>query len=380
MHTRRLAPLLLGLLALVGACEEATPEQAQAPLPPASVLVAPVVTQDLQPSVEFTGRVEAIDEVELRARVPGFLEQRLFTEGGMVEKGQKLFVIEQQTYQAAVTEAEAAVAKAQAELTNAELQLQRAVELAKNKNIPQAEVDTRRALRDTAKAQLLAAQAQLEDAQINLSYTEIFAPIGGRIGKSAYSVGNLVEPASGPLATIVSQDPIRVSFPVSMREILDVQRERAAQGRPGDRFEIDLRLADGTTYPHAGQVDFASNRVDTSTDTVLVRAVMPNPDGLLIDGALVQVVVETKQPEKELVVPQSALLIDQAGRYVLTVNAESKVEQRRVTVGAAVGTMQVVESGLAAGDRVIVEGALKVRPGQTVQASEAPAVAAGSAS
>lgn len=374
MGIRRLAPLGLALVALLGACDQGAKEQGQAaPLPPASVIVARVASEELRPSVEFTGRVEAVDQVELRARVPGFLEQRLFTEGGMVEKGQLLFVIEKQTYEAAVTQGEAAVAKAQAELENAELQLQRSVELAKNKNIPQAEVDTRKAMRDTAKAESLAAEAQLKEAQINLSYTEIYAPISGRIGKSAYSVGGLVGPDSGPLAKIVSQDPIRVSFPVSMRALLDVQRERAAQGGQGTAFEVRLRLADGADYPQKGKIDFASNVVDTGTDTVLVRALFPNPDNLLVDGALVHVVVDTAAPEQVLVVPQSALLVDQAGRYVLAVDPEGKVEQRRVTVGAMVGTMQVVESGLSAGDLVIVEGALKVRPGQAVQASEAPA-------
>lgn len=375
MRLRRISALLVvgGLLA---ACDEPAQPQAGAPAPPpVSVIVARAQSTELRPSAGFTGRIEAIDEVELRARVPGFLEQRLFAEGALVEDGQKLFVIEQQSYRAAVTQAEAAVAKAQAELDNAELQLERAFELAKNKNIPQAQVDDRRALRDSAKAALLSAQAGLEQAQINLSYTEIAAPVGGRIGKSAYSVGSLVEPASGPLATIVSQDPIRVSFPVSMSLMLDVQRHRAENGAPEAPFEIRLRLADGAEYAETGTIDFASNQVDTGTDTVTVRALLPNPDGLLIDGSLVQVEVATGTPEMALIVPQSALLIDQSGRYVLTVDGENKVERRAVTVGDAVGTMQAISSGLGEGDLVIVEGALKVRPGQTVQASEMAAAA-----
>jgi membrane fusion protein (multidrug efflux system) len=373
--------LALALLIGLGACGEAATQQTQpTPPPPPSVVVARVAAQELRPSIEFTGRIEAIDTVELRARVPGFLEQRLFTEGGKVEKDHLLFVIEKDIYVAAVTEAEAAVARTRAGLENAELQLGRAEELVKNKNIPEAEVDTRRALRDAAKAEVLAAEAQLEEAKINLGYTEIRAPIGGRIGKSNYSVGNLVDPASGTLATIVSQDPIRVSYPVSVRTLLDVQRERAETGGSGAGFEVRLRLADGSEYGHKGKIDFASPQVDPGTDTVQVRAVLPNPDGLLVDGALVQVLVDTAAPETVMVVPQSALLVDQTGRYVLAVNAESKVEQRRVTVGASVGTMQVIESGLAEGDLVIVEGALKVRPGQTVQASEAPAAPAGNAS
>jgi membrane fusion protein (multidrug efflux system) len=287
-------------------------------------------------------------------------------------------VIEKQVYEAAVTVAEAEIAKAQAELENAELQLRRALELVKNKNIPQAQVDERQALRDMANAALLAAQAQHTEAQINLSYTEISAPIAGRIGKSAFSVGNLVEPESGPLATIVSEDPIRVSFPVSMRTLLDVQRGRAEKGGDRSGFEVRLQLADGTEYPEKGKIDFSSNQADVGTDTVLVRAVVPNPDGLLVDGALVQVLVDMAEPEKVLVIPQSALLVDQTGRYVLAVDAENKVEKRPVTVGDAVGTQQVIESGLAEGDLVIVEGALKVRPGQPVQASEAPAPAGGS--
>jgi membrane fusion protein (multidrug efflux system) len=375
MDMRRSA-LALALLGALGACDEAATQQAQpTPPPPAAVIVARVASQELRPSVEFTGRVEAIDTVELRARVPGFLEQRLFTEGGKVEKDHLLFVIEKDMYEAEVAGAEAAVARGEAALENAELQLARAEELLKNKNIPQAEADTRRALRDSAKAEVLAAQAQLDEARINLGYTEIAAPISGRIGKSNYSVGNLVDPASGPLATIVSEDPIRVTFPVSVRALLDVQRERAETGGSAADFEVRLRLADGSEYGHKGKIDFASPQVDPGTDTVQVRAVVPNPDGMLIDGSLVQVIVDTAAAERVLVVPQAALLVDQAGRYVLAVDAESKVEQRRVTVGAGIGTMSVIESGLAEGDLVIVEGALKVRPGQTVQASEAPAAA-----
>ena len=363
-------------LLLLAACDGGGEQKAVAPPPPPpAVQVATVGSQEVTPSVTFTGRVVAIDKVDLRARVEGFLEARHFTEGQQVKTGDLLFSIEQGQYQAAVSQAEATLARAQAALGNAELQLGRANELVKNKNIPQATRDDRQAERDAAAAEVAADQAALDTAKLNLSYTEITAPISGRIGISAYSQGNLVNPASGTLATVVSQDPIYVTFPVSQRELLEVREQAEKQGGPA-KFKVKLRLPDGKIYDQTGTINFVDVQVDQSTDTVTVRATFPNPQGLLVEGALVGVIVEQAQPEQRLVIPQVAVLVDQAGAYVLLVDAQSKVEQRRIVLGDAVGASTTVISGLKAGEKVIVEGLQKVRPGQAVAATEMPPVTA----
>jgi membrane fusion protein, multidrug efflux system len=205
---------------------------------------------------------------------------------------------------------------------------------------------------------------------LDLSYTEIKAPLAGRVGRAKYSVGDLVGPESGPLAAIVAQDPVYVTFPVTQRQLLEIRRRAAAESTDQRDVVIRLRLADGSAYPQTGRLDFVDVRVDPGTDTVQVRAGMPNPDRLLIDGQLVTAVVETAKPEQALVIPQQALQADQAGMFVLVVDAEDKVQVRRVTIGAKLEAEVVVATGLAVGDRVIVEGAQKVRPQQVVQAAE----------
>jgi membrane fusion protein, multidrug efflux system len=288
-----------------------------------------------------------------------------------VREGELLFTIEKGRYEAAVAQAEANVARAEASLKNAELQLARANELVKNKNIPTATRDDRQAERDAAVAELAAQKAALQTAQLNLGYTDITAPIAGRIGQTAYTQGNLVNPASGTLATIVSEDPIYVTFPVSSRELLAVREGAAEEGSDPKRFAIRLRLPNGELYEQAGTVNFVDVRTDPSTDTVEVRAQFPNPRGLLVPGALVGVIAERAEPERALVVPQAAVLNDQGGSYVLLVDGQSKVEQRRVELGPVAGSDIAVRSGLKEGEKVITEGLQKVRPGQVVQAAVA---------
>lgn len=363
--------LALALAGCDGEPDEAATAQPAQQAPPPAVTVATVTRQAVTPAVTFNGRVEAVDKVDLRARVEGFLQQRHFTEGQKVQEGDLLFTIEKGQYQAAVAQAEANVARAQAALKNAQLQLDRANELVQNRNIPRATRDDREAERDSARAELAAAQAALQSAQLNLSYTEIRAPISGRIGASAYSQGNLVNPSSGVLATIVSQDPIYVTFPVSSRQLLEVREQAAQEGEDARRYQVKVRLPDGSIYDQTGTVDFVDVQADPSTDTVTVRAEFANPGGLLVEGALVGVLVETVEPEQVLVIPQAAMLTDQAGPYVLLVNGESKIEQRRIQLGQQTGTAFVVQSGLEEGDRVVVQGVQQVRPGQTVQATAA---------
>ena len=360
---------LLGgiLLAGCGQDEAASPQAAP---PPPAVAVASVAAADVRPKVEFVGRVEAINKVDLRARITGFLEQRPFQEGQEVKTGDLLFVIEQPPYQATVNQRQAELASARANRANTAAQLARGEELVRNDNIPKSEVDIRRAEDEMAAAQILGAEAALEQAQINYGYTEIYAPIDGKIGRANYTVGNLVGPDSDVLATIVSQDPMYVTFPVSATIILERQREAGGKLPDPSRFVVHIRLPDGSDYQHPGKIDFLSNQVAQGTDTLTARAVFPNPERLLVDGQFVTVTVETGEPVTALVVPQGAVQVDQAGSYVLLVSADQKVEQRRVTLGAHQGTDVVVQSGLQQGESIIVSGVQKVRPGMQVAATE----------
>ena len=345
---------------------------AQGAPPPPAVSVTPVTTRQVTETIDYIGRLTAVDKVDIVARVPGFLEERKFKEGQYVKKGDLLFRIEQATYKAAVEQARANVAKAKATEVNAKLQFERGKELVRNQNIPQATVDQREADEQAAQASIMEAQAELDQAEINLGYTEIRSPINGCIGLAIVTEGNLVQPSSGKLATIVSQDPIYVTFQVSQRNLLDYYRRRAEDPGKNTQVNIRIKLPNGTIYPHAGLSDFLDVQVDPTTDTVTVRATVPNPDGLLIPGGVVGVSVERGAPKSALTIPQAAVLLDQAGRYVLVVDAAKKVEQRRVTTGVEQGRNVVVSDGLKEGELVIVEGIQKVRPGQVVTTNVVP--------
>jgi membrane fusion protein (multidrug efflux system) len=345
----------------------------QSPAAAPAVTVVPVEERDITPSTSFTGRIEAKDKVDLRARVDGFLEQRLFTEGQDVRAGDLLFVIEKAPYQAEIENVEAAIARAQSTLDLAEIERRRQAELVKKQATAQARLDEATGRAGEARADLQRQQANLTTAELNLSYTDIKAPISGRIGRSNYSVGNFVGPQSGTLATIVSQDPMYVTFPVTQRQLLAVRKASEAGGRNPADMAVKIRLADGSLYSEVGRLNFVDVQVNQGTDTVQVRATVPNTQGLLVDGQLVTVMVETAKPQAALVIPQQAVQIDQAGRYVLKVDAENKVQVQRITVGGEEQGYYVVTNGLARGERVITEGLQKVRPGMVVDAAEAPA-------
>ena len=363
---RRTLGVLFGLLMSGAAFAQTPPEHESAP----SVIVAPVRQEEIADTSDYVGRVTAIDKVEIVARVPGFIEQRLFTEGQLVKKGDLLFRIEQATYKAAVALQEANLAKAKAVELNAMQQLARGKALLPKDFVPKAQVDTQIAAQQGAAADVLEAEAALDQAKINLGYTEIRSPIAGRIGRVAFTVGNLVGPNTGSLVTIVSFDPIYVVFQASGRDVLDFKRRLLAGGAESGRVSVHVRLPDGKLYPQPGEADFLDIQADPGTDSIAVRAIFPNKDALLVPGGVVSVSIQKGAPRAALVIPESAVQLDQAGTYVLVVDSANKVALRRFRIASERGGSIVVADGLRAGERIIVEGVQKVRPGIVVAPTE----------
>lgn len=361
-------PLLTVFAALLAltACKESAPPQQQSAAPPA-VLVARVERQPIAQAAEFIGRVEAIDKVEVRARVTGFLHARHFNEGDSVKAGDLLFTIEQPPFAAEVALRQAQVERAQAELRNASLQVERGRELVRTNNIPQSELDSRIAAEGKAQGDLSAAQAQLRQAQIQYGYTEIRAAFDGRAGRSPLSPGNVVGPDSGVLVTVVRDDPIRVNFPVTQRELLRVRRAGAnGEANAAERIQVLVRLPDGTMLDTAGRLDFVDVAANRSTDSVMVTATVPNPQRLLTDGQAVTVVLREAEPQQAIIIPQAAVQIDQQGPFALVVGADNKVEVKRLRIARGPAGQNIVTEGLEVGQLIIVEGSQRARPGQPV--------------
>ena len=375
LSRNRSAVFALAVLTLFARPGLAQNEQAPAQPPPPAVGVVEAAEKDVTPSAEFIGRVEAVERVDLRARVTGFLDNQEFEDGQDVEKGKILFIIEQAPFDARVQEAKANLEAAKAQQENAKFQLDRAEELVKRGNIPEATVDERRADYLVAKASVLQTEAALQNAIITYDYTQISTPIDGRIGRANVKVGNLVSPESGVLATVVRTDPMYVTFNVSERQYLSFRRSAAAQpGSEGDQLaavRLRLRLSDGEMFEHDGTLDFADVQVDQTTDTVALRGTFPNAENLLIDGQFIIVVAQSRTPRSALVVPRSTVGVDQRGAFVMVVGDDNKVEQRVITMGPEYGQDVVVENGLKAGEKIIAEGLTKVRPGMVVAPSAA---------
>jgi len=320
-------------------------------------------------SQDFVGRVEAVQRVEVRARITGFLEKVTFKEGDLIKEGAPLYSIEKGLFEAAVGQAEGALEKDKASKTLTELQLQRAEELLGKGSGTQVARDQAFAADETAKGSLLIDQANLLTAKINLGYTEITSPIAGKVGKTNITKGNVVSPQTGPLTVIVSQDPMYVTFPVSQREFLRAQQ--AGKNIDVTGIKASLLFSDGKPYKYSGKINFVDVTVDRSTDTVLARASFPNPDFALIDGQLVRVGLEGGAPEEKVVIPQAALISDQEGVYVF-VASDGKAAVRRIKPGAVVGSGIVVEQGLTGGELVIVEGFQGLRPDIAVRPTPLP--------
>jgi membrane fusion protein, multidrug efflux system len=343
---------------------------------PPAVGVVEATKRPITETNEFLGRIEAVNRVNVVARVTAFLENRLFNEGAEINKGDELYRLERGPFEADLASKQALVAQLQATLVNAKLTTERARTLLGGPAGQQSTYDAALANQRSLEAQVQSAQAQVQASQINLDYTDIRSPIDGKIGRTAVTEGNVVSPGSGVLTTIVSQDPMYVIFPVSVRQRLEL-RDRYVPRGGINAVVIKLRLPDGRLYDQTGKVDFINNTIAQSTDTVTVRGVIANPTlhdpsttsgpvRELTDGEFVTVLLEGVQPVQVLAIPRSAVLSDQQGDYVFIVGADNKAEQRRIQLGQSTSTIAGVISGLALGDKVIVEGLQRVRPGQPV--------------
>ena len=355
-----ISAMVVGLgLAACDQVEDATTATA----PPPGVGVAPAVRKPVTPQLQFVGRVEAIDSVDLEARVTGFLAGRNFEEGATVEAGDLLFRIEPGPYEAAVAARRADLARTEATLLNAMQQRQRMEPLVARDAQPQARLDELIAAEGEARAARDAAVAALQRAEIDLGYTDIRAPFYGRIGRAAFAEGAVVGPGSGPLARLVRLHPIFVTIPITDRQMLAIRRMDAA----GEQYAPYLRLADGSMLDEPGRFAFFDPQVDATTDTVRVRAEFDNTSELLLPGQFVTVHIRATEPEMRLVIPQTAVQQDQAGQMVLTLDENNVVQVTRVTMGERVDMDWVVLGGLEEGQTVIVEGLQRARPGTTVQ-------------
>jgi membrane fusion protein (multidrug efflux system) len=363
------------LLLIVTALPAAADAQTASAGPPA-VGVVRAERQQITESEEFIGRVQAVGRVALVARVSAFLEKRLFLEGAEVKKGDLLYLLEQPPFQAQVDADQAEVDQLVAQHRNAELTLQRAQYLLKTPAGQQSNVDSALASERSLAAQIEGAKAQLRQAEINLGYTEIRAPIDGKISATEVTEGNFVSPTTGTLANLVSQDPMYVIYPVSVRASIDL-RNRYDRIGGFNAVVLKLRLPDGRIYGQTGKLDYVSPTVATDTDTILVRAVIPNPlfknvpptapaPRELFDGEFVTVMIEGVAPITVLAIPRAAVLSDQQGDYVYVVDAQSKAQQQRIQLGQSTPSTAVVTNGLKEGELVISEGLQRVRPGQTV--------------
>ncbi|RAI39432.1 efflux RND transporter periplasmic adaptor subunit [Rhodoplanes roseus] len=317
-------------------------------------------------SIDFVGRVDAVNKVEIRARVKGFLDAVQFKEGDEIKTGAPLYAIEKGLFEADVESAQGALDKAKASLTLAGLQRQRAEDLLARSSGTQVARDQAIAEELSAKGSVLSAEASLATARINLGYAQISSPIDGKVGRTAITKGNVVGPDSGVLTTIVSQDPMYVTFPISQRALTEAAENGGRKS--ADELIVSIKFSDGSTYDQTGRMNFVDVTVNRTTDTVLARASIPNPRGQLIDGQFVRVSLQTVQPEEKVLIPQSALIADQKGTYVFIVD-DGKAAVRRVTVSASVGADIVVDSGLSGGELIIVEGLQGVRAGIAVRAT-----------
>lgn len=365
------AGLLLVGFSLNGCSEQGTtaaPPQA----PPPEVAVVEVETQSIVLTTELSGRTSPWLIAEVRPQVGGIIQKRLFEEGGEVKAGQTLYQIDPASYRAAHDSAQASLARAEAQLQPARLKAERYRELVKVNAVSQQDLDDAEAAFKLADAEVAAARAALQAARINLDYTALKAPISGRIGRSSVTTGALVTASQpAPLATIQQLDPIYVDVTQSSSDLLQLKRQLASgalSGAAAGQAKVSLLFEDGTPYARTGTLKFSDVTVNQSTGSVTLRTVFPNPDEMLLPGMYVRATLEEGTMEQAILVPQRGVTRDPAGKaLVMVVDAEEKVEQREIEVTRTVGDSWLVDDGLQPGDRVILEGLQRARPGTLVK-------------
>jgi len=364
-HFSHTLPLIAALAFLPG-CQKGN--EFKAP-PPPKVTVAEPISRDVVETVEFTGTTEATATVELRARVSGYLEKIVFQDGAFVKKGDLLFVIEQAPFQAELDAAKADLQKAEATLQLAEANLKRTRKLAQENATTQQQLDVQQAEQATAAAGIESGRVAVEQAQLNYGYTEIRAPISGRIGRRLVDEGNLIRLGDMPLAVIQSIDPIYANFYLSEPELLrfmNMQRENQLPDPQQTPPVLHIGLRNEEGFPHEGHLDYRELGLSPSTGTILRRGIFPNPDNQLVPGLFVKIRVQIGESKPRLLVEERALGSDQRGDFLLVVNKEKVVEYRPVKLGIAMGPLRVIEDGIQAGDLVVVNGLQKARPGSPV--------------
>jgi RND family efflux transporter MFP subunit len=370
---------LLAALSLLSGCGQGP--QAPAFAPPA-VTVANPVKRTVTDQDEYVGRFVAVDSVEIRARVSGYLDRIHFTDGQMVKQGDLLFTIDKRPFQTALDQAVANLDQARANLTFAEVDLSRAATLVKERNITEQIFDQRTQTKRVAEATVAARDAALKSAQLDLEFTELRAPVSGRTGDRRVSPGNLVTGSTtgttSLLATIVSLDPIRFEFTFDEASYLRYERLAQASNEMKAReggIPVELKLIDEADFVHKGHIDFVDNAIDRSSGTIRGRAVFTNPDFVFTPGMFGRVRLPSSAPYTALLVPDAAIGSEQVRKYVLAVGPDNIAKMKYVTVGLAFDDLRVIKTGLEEGDRVIVNGLMRVRPGQKVVPQEEPAPA-----
>ena len=339
--------------------------------PSTPVKVSPVKQQEYHATYEYVGRIEAVEDASIQAQVTGYLQSAHFVEGDIVEKDALLFVIDPSTYEAKLSAAKASVSQAAAMLEEAQLNYNRGAKLIKQGAISRSELDRLTAKLHSTQADMQTAKANRKAAAIDLQHTRIIAPFKGRIGEKKFSIGDLVKAGQqDPLTTLVSIDPIYATFQVNGQtydKVTEFNRHQKEEGKPVMTFTAHLKLSTGDIYPHEGKLDFVANRVNADTDSIMIRAKFPNPEGILRPGQYVRVEVEADQPQQVLTLPQAAVMSNQEGDSVYVVDSAGKVKRVNVDLESNIGTDVIIESpDIKAGDKVITAGTQKVKPGQTV--------------
>ena len=371
--------LALILTAALAGCGDGKPPQAGGP-PPPKVTVAKPVTQTVSDFDEYVGRFVALESIEVRGRVSGYLDQIHFTDGQIVKQGDLLFTIDRRPYENALAQSKASLASARAALAFTTADLERGSSLVRENTITQQTYDQRTQAKRVTEAQVTGQEAAVAQAQLDLQFTELRAPITGRIGDRRVSAGNLVTGGTSGnttlLATIVATDPIRFEFTFDEASYLRYERlARSGDGKELARLPATLRLIDERDFSHEGQMDFVDNVIERTTGTIRGRALFPNPKDIFTPGMFGRIRIPGSAPYTALLVPDVAIGTEQVRKFVFVVAADGTVGQKFVTLGQLVGPLRVIKEGLSADERVIINGMVRARAGQKVTAEEGSATA-----